>query len=245
MAEATKTTRTVLNYKGLDYQTEWLDSLISRATLKTSRSCNYSIIITIADSNHGGRGLSVTKNHTGFEYSVPAMMDADGTYVMDSLNIAEYLEKKYPEPSIRLHSPKVRHMMDIVNRVMITLAPNFILPFTNDILVSPHREYFIETRSALYGMSLEMVEATMGGKGAYDAAAPLLKELTRMLEEHPEGPFLLGSEPSYGDLVWVALMVFLQIVGNGVFEAMLEYGGNPTIHRNLLTAAEPWLSKNT
>lgn len=164
---------------------------------------------------------------------------------MDSLKIAEYLEEKYPEPSLRLDLPKSRHMIDIVNRVMMSLAPNFIIPLTTSLLESPHREYFIETRSALYGMSLEQVEATMGGEGPYIAAAPLLKELTKMLEERPEGPFLLGSEPSYGDFTWVALMVFLQTVDAEVFEETLEHSGNPKVHRNLLKAAEPWLAKNT
>lgn len=222
-----------------------LGSLILKAASKTSRFCIciYSIHINVGDNDHVG--LSVAKNPTGFEYSVPAIIDADGTYVMDSLKIAQHLESKYPEPSIHLHSPEVRHMMDIVNRVMMILAPNFIVPLTNNLLTSPHREYFIQTRSALYGMPLERVEATMGGKGAYNAAAPLLKELAGMLEERPEGPFLLGSEPSYGDFVWVALMVFLQAVNNGVLETMLEYSGNPKVHRNLLKAVEPWLSKNT
>ncbi|KAL7904281.1 hypothetical protein GGI35DRAFT_489991 [Trichoderma velutinum] len=209
--------RIVLNYKGLDYQTEWLGFLDIKGRLE----------------NH------VAKHPTGFEYTLPVIRDANGTYLMDSLNIAEYLEEKYPEPSIRLDSPKVRYMVDIVNRLIGAVAPNFIIPLTNNVLTNPHREYFVETRSALYGMSLEQVEATKGGQVAYDAEAPLLKELTDMLVENSEGPFILGSEPSYGDFAWVALMVFLQTVDSRVVEALLEHSGNPKVHQDLLRAAEP------
>lgn len=60
---------------------------------------------------------------------------------------------------------------------------------------------------------------------AYDAAAPLLKEFLHTLEKNIENPSMLSLEPSYGEFVWVALMVFPQIVDNGIVEALLEYSG--------------------
>lgn len=76
-----------------------------------------------------------------------------------------------------------------------------------------------------YGKSLGQVEAKKVGQVAYDAASSLLKEFLDTLEKNIEGPFMLSSEPSYGDFVWVALMVFPQIVDNRIVEALLEYGG--------------------
>ncbi|KAI7166584.1 hypothetical protein KC352_g25784, partial [Hortaea werneckii] len=77
--------RIALNFKGLNYRTEWIE---------------------YPDIAPKFKALGIPPNpkdvNPNFEYSIPAMRISGGDYIMDSLAIAKALEQLKPQPSLHL-----------------------------------------------------------------------------------------------------------------------------------------------
>jgi len=83
--------RLALNFKGIDYKTEWLEYPDIAAKFKS---------------------FGIPPNKKGAEYTIPAVRLADGTYLMDSLQIAGALEMVYPTPSLHLDWEKLQDVIE-------------------------------------------------------------------------------------------------------------------------------------
>lgn len=114
-------------------------------------------------------------------------------YIMDSKAIALHLESQHPSPSLHLDSPylsKVEAILipkiaDPLRGVWTHLAPNVLLN-------EPSREYFVRTREARIGKSLEEFRKEKGGEEAWIEASAGLKDLGTLLGE-VEGPYFMGE----------------------------------------------------
>ena len=128
---------------------------------------------------------------------------------MNSANIAPVLERLYPERSLHLdaelHAPmteSVESLAGIIWWDTLALIPS-LLPERSGV-------YFDETRKAAFGVSLKEMAAAKGGDQAWKTAAEpggAAEKLAEMLTKYKkdEGPFVLGSEPSYADFVAASL----------------------------------------
>lgn len=154
-------------------------------------------------------GLPPTADNSPSGYSIPAVRMPDGSYIMDSRNIADALEALKPEPSLRLDSGYVERTQEAVLATHKALAPN-VMPRIPERLLNPRSaEYFAATRAKRFGMPLEQLATSpLAGKKAWENAKPSIDELVAILHEHEDGPFVLGKTPSYADLILAGFWSF-------------------------------------
>ncbi|TFB02959.1 hypothetical protein CCMA1212_005315 [Trichoderma ghanense] len=216
-------TRLLLNYKGLDYKTEWL---------------HYPEIAPRLSPH-------LPPNETGKAYTIPAILFPDGTYLMDSAKIASAIEQRYPSPPAHLSSPIVPQIENLTLETITPLFPILMHKISQVIITDKDYDYWVGQHTRALGMPLDEYERQAGGEKVWNAAQPALSELTALLKERQaEGPFFLGAEVSYADFVWVGCLVFVKRVDEGIFRELLDRSGAREVHERLLEACEPWLKRN-
>ncbi|CAN8096335.1 unnamed protein product [Discula destructiva] len=211
-------TRFVLNFKRLDYETEWLEY----PDLKTRLQPHISAAT----------------------YTSPTIRHADGRYIMDSAIIAAVIEKDHPSPSLHLDSPYLEHLNEILTpQIMPVLRGNYTPLVPKRLLNEPSVGYFTREREKRVGMTLDLLEKTEGGDLGFARAEPLLHQVTGWLKEN-EGPFFMGATISYADFVWAGFLIFFRRIGDDKFGHLLEKTGDPSLHLGLLAALEPWSKRD-
>ena len=121
---------------------------------------------------------------------------------MDSAKIAPVLERMQAEPSLRLDSPHERANA-VLGEIFGALLP-MGLNKARDGLVPRSAEYFETSRRALFGMGLDELAESDRAKNGWTNAEPGIYKVSAILQEHPEGPYVLGEVASYADLVLAA-----------------------------------------
>ncbi|ODM23286.1 hypothetical protein SI65_00875 [Aspergillus cristatus] len=210
-------TRLLLNFKGLSFQTQWLEYPEIKPELE----------------NH------TPPNPDGIAYTIPAIVCPDGTYMMDSRKIADYIEQRHPQPSLHLDSSYLAKVEDIWSRYMSAFCPIFIPQVPKRILNDASLEYWYTTRERMFGMPLDRLEKEQGGDRAWGEVEVAIREATALLKEQ-NGPFFMGDTPSYADLVWASILLFCQRLGTECFEETLKRSGDGQVHLDLLATMEPW-----
>jgi glutathione S-transferase len=159
-------------------------------------------------------GPNETRSPSG--YSSPMVQLPDGSYVMDSRNIADALETLQPEPSLQLNSGYVERVQKAVLDVGGALTP-ICIPRVPELLLSERSaEYFQRTRKERFGMTLdELARSEKGGEAAWEEAKPVIQEIVAILHEHEEGPYVLGKTPSYADLILAGYWAFVKKLDKG------------------------------
>ncbi|KAJ5975664.1 hypothetical protein N7481_009371 [Penicillium waksmanii] len=210
-------TRLVLNFKGIDYNTRWLEYPEIAPELE----------------NH------LPPNENFPRYTIPAIITPEGKYMMDSRPIAEYLESKHPSPSLHLDSSIVDQVDALWWKYVGAIMPIFLNQVPKRILNDASLEHWYRTRKAFVGMSVEEFEETKGGEKAWNEAEPVLRETTALLKQI-EGPFFLGETISYADFIWGSVLLFSERIGPDFFEEALKRTGDAQVHLDLLNAVRPW-----
>lgn len=166
--------RMILNFKGIDYKTGWIEYPDIKATLQS---------FGIAPNDPNGPGFFG-------EYTSPAIKYANGQYEMDSWPIAHKLEQLYPSPSLHLDNPIVVQIRDHVAKLVGPLRPH-IIPKVPLILNERSQVYFYETREKAFGKPLPEV-AKDASESGWESAKVAAKEAGDLLRQH-SGPFFLGE----------------------------------------------------
>ncbi|KAJ4137420.1 hypothetical protein NW768_003007 [Fusarium equiseti] len=213
-------TRFLLNFKGIDYKTEWLEYPDIKATLEPH----------------------VPANPATGTWTIPTVKFPDGTYIMDSAKILERIEKDYPEPSVHKDSPVLAKLFAIMPKIMGALQPVYFTHVPGRILSEKSQPYWYETRSKVAGQPLDELYQKKGGQSAWDNAKPHVQEVEALLKENSEGPFFLGKTPSYADFVWGGFLIFMQ--RNQVIDEVYKISGDAQLHKDLLEATAPWHKRN-
>ncbi|KAI2641006.1 putative glutathione S-transferase [Xylaria nigripes] len=212
-------TRMNLNYKGLDYETEWLEYPEIKSRL----------------------GPHLPDKEM---YTVPTVRMPDGRYITDSWEIAQELEKLYPTRPVNMdESLRERYLSHFVP-AFNELIPNYILAAPKHLLNEASRGYWHETRSAWFGMPLEQFVQERGGEKAFKAAVPHLLAITELLKE-TEGPFFMGQKVSFVDFIHAGFFHMVKRVGDGLFVPTLEATGDPELHLRLIEAMEPYIERDS
>lgn len=128
---------------------------------------------------------------------VPVLVDG-GTWLCESWRIAEYLDEKYPDrPSLfgSIHGHALaRFVNEWTNVALHPALARVIVPDIPAILHDKDREYFLRTREAAFGCTLDALAA---GRG--EALAALRRTLVPLGRTLGEQPFLAGDAPNYAD----------------------------------------------
>ena len=151
-------------------------------------------------------------------YTLPAIHDpSTGTYLADSLLIAEYLEETYPDtPSIfPVGTRSLQHAFQTSFEQSLATTLPFILPSILPKLGTQRsEEYFRRTKELVFGQSLE----EMAPVGAERAAqwAKFRDDMSKVDEclakTDNEGPFVMGNTISWADFVISSFLLFFKIV---------------------------------
>ncbi|PPR00407.1 hypothetical protein CVT26_009692 [Gymnopilus dilepis] len=193
-------TRFALNYKGIPYKTEWVEYPdIEAHCIKLG--------IDATQKKADGKPL----------YTLPAIHDTStGAYIADSLKIAEYLDKTYPDTPRLFPNNTVGLQVAFVEAFVSNLSAlwQFALPAVNKILNPSSEAYFRRTREAMFGKTME--DLTPTGEAGAAEWAKFEKGLGNVNEWYNKnggkGPFLLGETPSWGDLVVASYLIWLRII---------------------------------
>ncbi|CAE6469430.1 unnamed protein product [Rhizoctonia solani] len=196
-------TRLTLNYKRLPYRVEYISLADIETRLKE---------LGVTPSPHG---------HPMYQYTLPVIADPSPspggkpTYVMDSFDIAVYLDNKYPAPEYPIVVPlgmrniqrlAVEHIMG----VGISFAP-VILPYVAmrpGFLDEKGHEYYTRTRKAMFGKDLS--EVMESSEENWKKAKSKWETLGNSLDlEGEDGPFVMGKQMTFVDF---ALGCMLQAV---------------------------------
>ncbi|TVY83084.1 Glutathione S-transferase-like protein [Lachnellula suecica] len=215
--------RMALNFKGLDYQTDWIE---------------YPDIVNRLSPHVPPNPPDDSPGYT--KYSIPAMQFPDGSYVMESKSIAARLEKEHPTPSMHLDSPLIEKVEKLIPPVAKALIGELMPKVPTNVLNPTSKEYFERTRAERLGKPLDEFGKAMGGEEAWENAKPELKALGEAVEENG-GPFVMGSTPSYADFVVVGLLQFYKVIDEKMFQRVVEI--EPVLGK-LYDASKPWLERD-
>lgn len=178
-------------------------------------------------------------------YTSPTVAFPNGEYVADSWEIAKKLEKEQPEPSLHLESPYVAKVQDIMPKIMVNLVPIVVWQVPKSLLNDASQAYWRETREKRAGMTLEQAEKDHSGVDVWKKAASEIKQVTAWLKEN-DGPFFLGSDPSFADFQWAGFLLFWQRVSSEQYAHFKTVVGSDfKVHEALLEAVKPWSERDS
>ncbi|KAK3707824.1 hypothetical protein LTR37_011826 [Vermiconidia calcicola] len=219
--------RASLNYKGLSYKTEWIEYPDLAPTFQK---------------------LGIPKNDGSssiYEYSSPAAKLPDGSYVMDSRKIAEALEKVQPEPSLHMdRGDVIDRTQAAVSGMLQNLGPIGMPRIPGRLLNPRSAEYFRESRAKRFGMSLEELgKSEKAGENAWKNAEPHMNELKNILNENKDGPYVLGSSPSFADMIIAGLWVFVKKLDNDgdLYDRGMKFDPSFSEH---VKACQKWVERD-
>lgn len=220
--------RMVLSYKNIPYTTHWLIHPEIEPTLKS---------LGLPPNSAPGPGSPYTVP----TLSLPA--GNGGTCVMDSLAIARKLEELHPEPSLRLELGLHDKAAAAVGKAAFPLFPAFLPRVSRDVLVESTVPLVNAGREKRFGMTIDQLAAMYDEEKTWKAVEPGFGEMKALLTEHKrdDGPFILGSQVSYGDFVMVALFEGLRRIGEDLWEKVVGWDES---FKHVYEACKPYMEKD-
>ncbi|KAK7450584.1 hypothetical protein VKT23_012893 [Stygiomarasmius scandens] len=191
-------TRYSLNFKGIPYKTVWIEYPDIEKTLKE---------LGIAASATKADGKTP-------HYTLPAIYDpSTKTGLTESLAIAEYLDKKYPDkPLLIPRGTTALHKAWITSLVpVLGTLRQFTLPRTAEILNPSSEEYFRRTRREMLQMSLE--EFLPKGEKKIEEWSKVEAGLGRLDAWYKkEDTLVMGDEACFADFALGGFLVWVRII---------------------------------
>lgn len=229
----TTKTRLVLNFKSIPY---------------TQSFVSYPDITPLL------RSLSVTSYPEGpFAYTLPAITHPHSIRsnpsgaMMDSLPIAVHLDRTFPGPSLfpsgdasyALTLSVGKHVSNAVLRSLV-----LVIPKVPEILDRRGREYFIKTRSAMFGKPLSELRPTDPDtvRAIVEGIKRELETVAQMLRGLPgkTGPFFEGDQACYADLILMAFLAWTERIDKDLWKQLVRVGRGEL--KVLWDACLPWLN---
>ncbi|KAF8798616.1 hypothetical protein BYT27DRAFT_7177613 [Phlegmacium glaucopus] len=193
--------RFTLNYKGIPYRTEWIEYPDIEPHCKTL-------------------GINPTgkKPNGNPHYTLPAIHDpSTGTYLADSLLIAEYLEKTYPDtPSVfPYQTESLQHAFQFAFwESLAPVRPFIITAIFPKLGTRRSEEYYRRTREHFLGKPLE--EVVPVGRERIEQWAKFQEGMNKVDEclakTDPKGPFVMGDTISWADFFLSGYLIWFKIV---------------------------------
>ncbi|KAG2753173.1 hypothetical protein P692DRAFT_20722903 [Suillus brevipes Sb2] len=171
-----------LEYKGLPYTIVWVEFKDIPITMK----CEVG-----ASTTEGGR------------YTLPVIKDPNtGLVIADSLAIAEYLDKTYPEkPIIPRGANALMGLFEPAYcRVAYGKAVKLILTKTLEVMNDSSREYFIQTRLELLGETRWEAVSEENVQQQWEDFKKGLDEIDKWYQKSG-GKWIMGDTFSFADMV--------------------------------------------
>lgn len=188
-------------------------------------------------------GLKPNPPGSWADYTVPVIRFADGSTMMDSAVIANELESRYPEPSLRLDPDLEKEAQGAMGQVFMSLVP-YLLPFSAQIVALEDLDWFKQDRAKRFGMTIdEAFHTNKDGSSYFEAANPGFEKVAQVLKAHKldQGPFILGSQPCYADFYLVATVQMFSQIGEDGYGEFMNHA--PPELRQLHEACRKWTAR--
>lgn len=219
-------TRASLNYKGIPYETQWLEYPKIASTLES---------------------FGIKKNEPGQAYTdywCPAVRMPDGTYIMESHNIALALESLHPDPTLHVSSPNTEQAIAVIDNIVKCVAPAYLYRLPDNNFSPESKEWYHRQRAKLFGASLYQVPELepFSGERPWQNVDGGFQDLIKLLEKDVSGPFVAGNVPSYADFVIGGFWDFLHLVDRegDVYGRVMKMNPSFPEHEN---ACKPWFAR--
>ncbi|KAE8351283.1 hypothetical protein BDV28DRAFT_150118 [Aspergillus coremiiformis] len=225
--------RMVLNYKGIPY---------------TQSFISYPDIAPLLQT------LSVPPHQSGqMKYTLPAIChppsvktSPSGT-MMDSLPIARHLDTLYPSPPLFPSGEASYALALAVNKLLrpaALKACDLLLPKAEDVLDERGREYFVRTRTAIFGKPLAELRPTTAKEirdltDGMKAEMEIFLQMLRGQGSGTKGPFLEGENVGYADFILVTFLSWSYRCDRELWEEIMGMGNGE--FRALWDASSLWL----
>ncbi|KAF8154604.1 hypothetical protein B0H34DRAFT_530490 [Crassisporium funariophilum] len=192
--------RLALNYKGLNYKTQWVPTPSIEATLKP----------------FGIKPTGVKPNGQP-HYTLPAIIDrtnpSEPVYMSDSFPIIEYLERTYPSPSKALFPPGTKGLQSVFETFVQTkalgVAPSLLIMGLYNSKTAEDKADFRQRMEARFG-NMESIEKQGAEREAVlkDLEATFTTLSGCFMKEG--GIFVMGNQPCLADFTLCGLIIFLK-----------------------------------
>ena len=191
-----------LRHKGLEFSHIWV---------------SYPDIAALLESK------GVKPNSDGTPYTLPALDTNDVGVIMGSMKIAKYLETTYPDSDSlfpHLSLPLAELLEDLLHQISLTVYP-IMFPGCVKLLDERGAEYFRRTREARLG-PLEAIWQDKEKQDKIRSDTPvLLRKVAKLLEIY-EGPFVLGKERCYADILLVTRLEYMRLCNEDFYHFVLS-----------------------
>ncbi|PFH48516.1 hypothetical protein AMATHDRAFT_76675 [Amanita thiersii Skay4041] len=204
--------RYALNYKRIPYTTEWLEFTEIEAICREK-----------------GIPPTMKKVDGSPMYTLPAIWDPNTkTGLADSLTIAAYLERTYPDTPATffpgITNPEYMQIMNAITLPEMKGIRWFVVPRVCDLLNEASQPYFRSTREAMFGRRLEDVlpkegeeaQAVWGevrkGLDIVDGWLAESRARASAGESGSSGPFARGEQVTYVDFALAGYLVWVRYV---------------------------------
>ncbi|KAG9313917.1 hypothetical protein JVU11DRAFT_4689 [Chiua virens] len=188
--------RFVLSYKNLPFETVWVEYPDIAPRLKEI----------------GASPNTLTDGRV--QYTVPVISDPNtGAIVTDSWEIAEYLDKTYPEKPIFPKGSK--GLIKAFDAALLPLAGDsfrFSILRSSQILNERSLEYFIPTREAYFGAKVDEWSPEGPTRDAHWALIEKSYGIAKQFYDKGEGRWLMGDTFSYADITFAVRSQWLKKV---------------------------------
>ncbi|KAK7963602.1 hypothetical protein PG996_008703 [Apiospora saccharicola] len=221
-------TRMNLNFKGVDYKTEWLEYPDIKPRFE--------------------KHFQLPEGKPN--YTIPTVILPGGTYLEDSLAIAKKLEELYPEPALAgIETPAYdRLAKDLLPGILGDLRPIYFSLLPERVLNQASYEYWQTTRAVAMGLGKrpdELTDADRDEAWAKLAESGKLKQVTALLAVNEDkGPLFEGKEVSFVDFAWAGFLIFWKRIGEAEYEKILELTGGKERHLKFLEVLQPHIKRD-
>jgi glutathione S-transferase len=221
--------RLLLNYKNVSYKTEWVDFPDIKPVLQ---SCG------VESKKIDALGAAI-----GAQYTLPTIRLPDGSFTMDSATIATLLEEICPNPFVHLDTCLQENIQAVLGRIAWALYPELAPLIRDNLLTEKGKPHWVDAREKLFGMPIDELHRTKGGKQAWAAAKPDLIQLRQFVKVYKkdDGPFVLGNKISYADFLIVSLLMSAKRAGQALFDGIV---GEDEGLIALWNACQIWLERD-
>ena len=190
------------------------------------------------------KGLNVAPHAPGTNlaaYTLPAIIHKStitsnpSGAMMDSFPIAQHLDKFFPSPPLfpsgdasHALSVAVAKILSNVRQKCMSAPSMLVFPDVPDILDPRGKEYFIRTRSEMFGKPLDELRPKNEGevRVATEAAKKEFAVLAEMLKGSGQntGPFFEGDKLGYADIFLVCYLAWFERADKKLWREIMSVG---------------------
>ncbi|KAI6163677.1 hypothetical protein EDD17DRAFT_1895443 [Pisolithus thermaeus] len=220
--------RFILGYKGLPFQVEWVEYPDIAPRMKEIGARKNKFL-------YGGEG-----------YTLPVLYDPNtSALITDSWEIAEYLEKTYPEKPIFPNKSKgLIRAFDAAVADSLRDVFKFPISRVSEILSERSAEYHITTKEAGFKEKFSEFSPEGPKRDEHWAILEQVFDTSKEWYDDQEGKWLMGDTFSYADIITAAdLFWFKRVLHRNEWEKIANWHDGSVIFSALAEEKQPIVTK--